>query len=53
MIDQNWSFLHQNEDFDQTYVNTGQKSIKNNSVHCAVECVTLSQHLQVEASFIM
>jgi hypothetical protein len=25
MVDQNWSFLH-NEEFDQTYLNTGSKT---------------------------
>ena len=26
MFDQNWSFLHKNEDFDQIYLNTGSKT---------------------------
>ena len=26
MFDQNWSFLHKKEDFDQTYLNTGSKT---------------------------
>ena len=25
MFDQNWSFVHKNEDFVQTYLNTGSK----------------------------
>ena len=26
MFDQNWSFLHQNDDLDQTYLNIGWKT---------------------------
>jgi hypothetical protein len=26
MFDQNWSFVHENEDFDETYLNTGRKT---------------------------
>ena len=26
MFDQRWSFVHKNEDFDQTYLNTGSKT---------------------------